>query len=404
VLVLCSLDEYPFPQSRNYLCIQLWRFEMRSLNNSLKLMVSLLLVPLFIQTANSQTFQEKSETRKLAEIYSSTSPLEVMKHLDELADLLRKDLRARVWLLDYEGTVLPGAAIRLSFMIELYLTRKADLKDYLLTRAGARRQGESKVEVWYVPPGGIQPQLSGETAARDYGAAYEWDEQYYLLQSEKALLKGTEAETLDSNYYETSDANYFDNHNTFLDSFRSELVLPQAWRGRIVIYPKRGDPPGLPQRIADYERRYLLRKHFIEPSRISLEIGEPRERRKIELWIVPNTIPLLISEFVPTDAPTTDAELAHLVADLQALKGVQADGRIFVIAYTGQVLTGAQNIKREVTAQAVLEDIKQSLLQKYGVAPDHVVLIDGGKQKGCGVELWIVPPGAIEPLPKLAAP
>jgi hypothetical protein len=365
-------------------------------NYSLKSLIPLLLILLFTQTADLQTPQQSSETRKFAEFYSSTSPVEMMRQLDSLTELLRKEHGASVWLLDYEGTVLPGAATRLSFTVENYLTRKGGIKNYLLTREGTWRQGDSKVELWYVPPGGVRPQPSHEAVTRDYGVAYKWDELYYLLQDEKALLNGTEAEALDSNYY--------NNHATILDSFRSELVLPQAGRGRIVIYPKRGDPPDLPQRLADYERRYLLRKHFIEPSKISLEVGEPRERRKIELWIVPNVGPVLISEFIPIDSTTTDAQLAHVVEVLHDLKGVQAGARIFVIAYTGAVLSSAQVSKREVIAQDVLEGLKKSLLQRYRMAADRVVAIDGGKQKEGGVELWIVPPGAIEPAPKLAEP
>jgi hypothetical protein len=361
-------------------------------NNSLK---SLLLILLLTQVADPQTPQQTSETHKVAELYSSTNPLEMMKQLDSFADLLRKEPQARAWVLGYEGTILPGAAVRLSFTVENYLSRKGVIGDARLTRANGRRQGESKLELWYVPPGADYPELAYETVTSEGGAAYKWDEQYYLLQEEKAALKGVEAETLDSNYY--------NDHTTFLDSFRSELVLPQAGRGRIVIYPKRGDPSDLPQKIADYERRYLLRRHFIEPSMISLEIGEQRERRKVELWIVPNVIPLLISDFAPADSTTTDTRLADLATVMQNLKGVQAGGKIFVIAYTG-AFTNAQNIKQQVIGQAILEEIKKSLVQKYRVAPDRVVVIDGGKQKEGGVELWIVPPGAIEPAPKLAEP
>jgi hypothetical protein len=356
----------------------------------------LTLLLLFYLVADAQTPQQPSETLKFAEFYSSTSPIEMMKQLDNLAELLRKEPRARVWLLDYEGTILPGAATRLSFTVENYLSRKEGLQDYLLTRAGARCQGESKVELWYVPPGGLLPHPSNETVPRDYRFAFKWDELYYLLQDEKALLKGTESETLDSNYY--------NDHNTFLDSFRSQLVLPQAGRGRIVIYPKRGDPSDLPQRLADYERRYLFRKHGIDSSKISLEVGEPRERRKVELWIVPQADPLLMSEFAPTDAATIEGELARVVQELRALKGVQGDGKIYVIAYTGAFIGSAQVSKREVTAQVLLEGVRKSVTRKYGVEADRIVTIDGGKQKEVGVELWIVPPGAAEPAPKLTEP
>jgi hypothetical protein len=368
---------------------------MRLSSNSLKFPVSLLLILLFTRIAAPQTPQQTPEARKFAEFYSSTNPIEMMKQLNSFADLLRKEPQARAWLLDYEGTILPGAAVRLSFTVENYLSGRGGIENFRLTRAGGRRQGESKLELWYVPTGADYPKLSNEAVTSEGGAAYKWDEQYYLLQEEKAALKGVEAETLDSNYY--------NDHTTFLDSFRSELVLPQAGRGRIVIYPKRGDPPDLPQKIADYERRYLLRRHFIAPSMVSLEIGEPRERRKVELWIVPSVIPILMSDFAPADSTTTDPRLADLVTALQNLKGVQAGSKILVIAYTG-AFTDAQNIKRQVNAQAILEEIKKSLVQKYRVAPDRIIAIDGGKQKEGGVELWIIPPGAIEPAPKLAEP
>jgi hypothetical protein len=356
----------------------------------------LMLLPAFTQdAANRQATHQATEARKFAEFNRTTSPLEMMKQLDSLAELLRKEPQAGAWLIDYQGQIVPGAAIRLSFTVENYLSKRGGIEVSRLTRAGNWREGESTLELWYVPAGAGFPKLPTQTVFRDYSVPYKWDELYYLLQEEKAALKGGEKETLDSNYYHDS--------ATFLDSFRSEMTLPQTGRGRIMIYPKKGDPPDLARKIGDYERRYLLRRHFIEPSRVAIEIGEPRARRKVELWVVPSVYPIFISDFSPADSQWREAQLADIATRLQNLKGVLAGSKIFVIAYTGS-FTDEHNIRQEVAAQTILDDIKRSLVHQYRIEPDRVATIDGGKLDEAGGELWIVPPGAIEPAPKLTEP
>jgi hypothetical protein len=362
------------------------------------LLVSLLLLqlPAFAQdVARRQALQQTTGARKFAEFNRTTSPLEMMKQLDSFAELLRKEPQAGAWLIDYKGQIVPGSVLRLSFTVENYLIRKGGIEAFRLVRSGNWREGESTLELWYVPPGGGFPKLPIQTIFQDYSVPFKWDELYYLLQEEKAALKGGEKETLDSNYY--------NDPVVFLDSFRSEIALPQTGRGRIVIYPKKGDPPDLAQKIGDYQRRYLLRSYFVEPSRIAIEIGEPRARRKVELWVAPAVYPMFVSEFPPADSERRDLQLAEIATRLQNLKGVLAASRIFIIAYTGS-FTDEQNVKHEIAAQTILDDIKRSLVNQYRIEPDRVATIDGGKLDEAGVELWIVPPGAIEPAPKLAEP
>jgi hypothetical protein len=359
------------------------------------LLLSLLLVPACLQAAHAQVARTTPAASKFAEFDRHTSPPEMLKRLDAFAELLRKEPGATGWMLHYPGSILPGAAVRLSFTAENYLTKRGGVENARLTRVEGWREGESSLELWFVPEGAAYPNAARGTVYRDYTAAFQWDELYYLLREEKAALKGTEPETLDSNYYHE--------HSTFLDSFRSQIALPQSWRGRIVVRPKRGDPADLPLRIAEYERRYLLRKHSVETSRVSLEVGEPGERRKVELWVVPGVIALGPTEFVPGDPARTEMHLGSVVGTMQSLKGVQAGSRVFAIAYTGAV-TGRRDATREVSAASVLGEIKEALVKKYRLAPGRVVLLDGGRQKEALVELWIVPPGAIEPAPKLDEP
>jgi hypothetical protein len=359
------------------------------------LLLSLLLITPCLQAARAQGSGATPSASKFAEFDRHTRPPEMLKRLDAFAALLRKEPGATGWMLHYPGSILPGAAVRLSFTAENYLTRKGGVENSRLVRVEGWREGESALELWYVPPGAAYPNAARQAVYRDYTAAFQWDELYYLLREEKAALKGTEPETLDSNYYHE--------HSTFLDSFRSQIALPQSWRGRIVVRPKRGDPADLARRIAEYERRYLLRRHSVESSRVSVEVGEPDERRKVELWVVPGVIALGPTEFVPDSPASVEMRLGALVATLQTLKGVQAGSRVFAIAYTGAV-ADQNNARREVSAASVLGEIKEILLERHRLAPERVVLLDGGRQKDAVVELWIVPQGAVEPAPKLDEP
>jgi hypothetical protein len=357
---------------------------LRKLTGFLLLM---LLLTLHSRNVNSQT--APSDSRRFAEFNSRSNPIEMAKQLDSFAESLRKAPEMGGWLVDYEGSILPGAAKRLSFTAENYLYKKG-IEPFRLTRNSNRKQGESTLELWLVPPGKMPPRRPSESGNRNYTAAFKWDELYYLLKEEKVTMTGAEPETLDSNYYIE--------HGTFLDSFGSEIVLPQAWRGRIVLYPKRGDSPELAPRIVEYERSYILRRRFVDPSRLAMEIGAPGDRRKVELWIVPTVIPIFVVDFAPASEEIIERELSNLVTMWHQLRGVQAGSKILVIAYSGTV-GGDKNNRHSFVARSALEEIKSSLVQTHAVKPERIVTIDGGAYNEGKIELWLVPPGAIEPTP-----
>lgn len=356
---------------------------LRKLTGFLLLMVSLSLSG---RSVNSQT--APSDARRFAEFNSRSNPIEMTKQLDSFAESLRKAPEMGGWLVGYQGSILPGAATRLSFTAENYLSKKG-IEPSRLTRNSNKTQGESTLELWLVPPGKTPPRRPNEWGNRDYTDAFKWDELYYLLKEEKVALSGAEPETLDSNYYIE--------HGTFLDSFGSEIVLPQAWRGRIVVYPKRGDSPELARRIVEYERSYLLRRRFVDPSRLAMEIGAPGDRRKVELWVVPAVIPIFVGDFQPANQEITERELSGLVTMWRQLRGVQAGSKILIIAYSGTVVDN--NDRHSFVAGSALEEIRSSLVQTHTVNPERIATIDGGRQSLGKIELWLVPPGAIEPTP-----
>jgi hypothetical protein len=229
---------------------------------------------------------------------------------------------------------------------------------------------------------------------KDYRNAFVWDEMNYFLEAERKGLTPKDQQALNSNV--------FYSQNEWLNSYARALTFPQHPRGLLLIFPKRGDPPDLPSRIAEYQKRYLYRAAGIDGSRIAVSTpASLSETRKVQLWLVPGAGAMPMGEFIPTDRLTISGQLDQLVFTMRSLTGVQSGSKLYIIAYSG-ACEGIYG--KKLLATSLLAEMKQYLLQKQKVLPNQFVLIDGGVMEKCEVEPWLVPPGAITPKPKLREP
>lgn len=343
------------------------------------------------QTDLSQTSSSNTRARKIAEIDAETSAVELTARLDAFSTAVKSEPGSRGWLYYYPGTTLPGAALRLEAIAEKYLRENGNIP--LGNRMGGDRP-ISMVELWLVPEGANGPVPTPMPVVKDYRNTFLWDEMNYFLETERKRLTVKDNYALNSNFYY--------NQSEWLNSYAMALTLPQHPRGLLMIFPKRGDPPDLPLRIAEYQRRYLYRAKGIDPSRVGF--GTPAtvsESRKVQLWLVPATGPMPMGEFTPTDKKTVFEQLDQLVWTMRSLTGVQSGSKMYIIVYSG----GCEgDYGKNLLALSLMAEMKQYLLHKSGVLANQLVLINGGVMDECEVELWLVPPGATTPKPKLREP
>jgi hypothetical protein len=339
------------------------------------------------QTAPSATAQ----ARKIAEIDAETRPADVTARLDAFRAAVTSEPGSRGWLYYYSGVTLPGAALRLKSIAEKYLQLNGNIP--LGSSVGGDRT-ISTIELWLVPQGANRPRPTPMPVTKDYQNAFVWDEMNYFLETERKGLTHKDQQALNSNV--------FYSQNEWLNSYARALTFPQHPRGLLLIFPKRGDPPDLPSRIAEYQKRYLYRAAGIDESRIAVSTPQAlSETRKVQLWLVPGAGAMPMGEFTPTDRLTVSGQLDQLAFTMRSLTGVQSGSKLYIIVYSG-ACEGIYG--KKLLATSLLAEMKQYLLQKQKVLPNEFVLIDGGIMEKCEVEPWLVPPGAITPKPKLREP
>jgi len=344
------------------------------------------------QIAFSQTSSSVAQARKIAEIDPQTNHVELTARLDALIAAVRSEPGSRGWLFYYSGAKLPGAASRLLFIAEKYLRENGNIP------SGNMMGGDreiSTVELWLVPEGAKSPRPTPMPVMKDYRNAFIWDEMNYFLETERKRLTPKAEHALNSNFYY--------NQSEWLDSYARQLMHPQTPRGMLVIFLKRGDPPALAVRIAEYQKRFLYRAAGIDPSHVMVSTPAAlSETRKVQLWLGPGPGTMPMGTFNPTNQEAVFAQLDQLVATMRSLTGHQSGSTMHIIVYSGPC---EGEYGKNLAAPSLLAGMKQYLLQKKRVLPTQLVLINGGVMDKCEVEMWLVTPGStLIPKPKLREP
>lgn len=344
------------------------------------------------QIGFSQTSPSSTQARKIAEIDAQTSHVELTARLDAFIAAVKSEPGSRGWLFYYSGAALPGAAFRLLSIAEKYLRENGDIQ--YGNRIGGDR-AISTVELWLVPEGAKSPQPTPMPVLKDYRNAFLWDEMNYFLETERKRLTPKAEHALNSNFYY--------NQSEWLNSYARQLMRPQTSRGMLVIFLKRGDPPDLALRIAEYQKRFLYRAAGIDPSHVTVSTPAALgETRKVQLWLGPGPGTMPMGTFTPTNQAAVFAQLDQLVATMRGLTGSQSGSNMHIIVYSGAC---EGEYGKKLLAPSLMAGMKQYLVQKKRVLANQVVLIDGGVMDKCEVEMWLVTPGStLTPKPKLREP
>lgn len=198
-----------------------------------------------------------------------------------------------------------------------------------------------------------------------------------------------------------------------LEDFREVLLKEPNSQAYIIAYNGREDNPGKARRYALRAKNYLVTARGINPQRIIAVEGGRRKDFAVELWAVPkNSEPPVATPTVTEQSDLSDNLLYDSYGpgydNFGKYEGAEArlDGFALVLkkepAAWGCVIAYAQNGDDRMgmewdspgTAQEMSEGVKNYLVNRHGVAPSRVTVVDGGYSEGRSVELWIMRAGA----------
>jgi hypothetical protein len=236
-------------------------------------------VVLFL-TANVLGFDPQEQTNaqlpRLFDTYgviTSTSEAE-MARLDNFDGEFKKDPTSKVYIIGYNGRDdPPGKARRYILRAKNYLVEVRGVeRNRIVTIEGGRRE-DFIVELWIVPSGASAPlQTPSIPESSDLGDNLMFDE--YSLGYDSF------------GKYEDADARL----GRFAAALKRE---PAAW-GCIIAYAQNGDDRigvewdsgGSAKKVAQLQKRYLVKMHRFAPLKVTAVDGGYSEVRTVELWIM----------------------------------------------------------------------------------------------------------------------
>jgi hypothetical protein len=127
--------------------------------------------------------------------------------------------------------------------------------------------------------------------------------------------------------------------------------------------------------------------------------------RRHNFVVITVLLPVLVNGWTPTrptqafdvfgDINCEDewARLDNFAIQLQQ----QPLAKGYIIFYGGRIFRGRLPKRGEAAARAIR--LKPYLVEARGIPSKRVVVINGGYDESWNAELWIVPPGASEPVP-----
>jgi hypothetical protein len=211
--------------------------------------------------------------------------------LDALSIELMKQPDARGHIIIHNGVKdPPGLPYRHSLGVKNYFVRTKNIPLNRIDVIIGRSCETFSVDVWLVPSGVELPRqkCTFETSLEDTGPSGKFDEYFFD--------------------YEHPDGSLYDDPYLRLESFANELLTDRNAVGYIIGYAQRQDrsegkfvgdeyierkyeiwdKPGTGERIAEQEKRVLVKRSKVDPLRIKIIDGGYRESQMIELWILPS--------------------------------------------------------------------------------------------------------------------
>ena len=195
-------------------------------------------------------------------------------HLEDFRALLLKEPNSQAFIFAYNGREdNPGKARRFALRAKRYMVEVRDIIPQRIVTVEGGRRAEFVVELWLVPPGAKAPEPA---------------------------VTITEQTDLDDNLLYDSYSPGYDNFAKYeglearLDGFALALKKERAAWACVITYAQNGDDkmgmewdsPQTAQKTSQGVKNYLVRKHGLNPARISAVDGGYSEGRTVELWIM----------------------------------------------------------------------------------------------------------------------
>jgi hypothetical protein len=195
---------------------------------------------------------------------------QLLEFLEELA----KEPTAKAYIIAYGGRKdKPGKALRYALRAKNYLVESRGVHPAQIVAIDGGRREDFVVELWIVPNGAKPPEPAPTITVKD-----------------------DPGDNLLYDSFEVDCEGYwcaFENDAAHLDGFAAALKKePGSW-ACIIAYAQSGDdragqewdPPGRAKEIAESQKKYLIKRHGLAPSRLSAVDGG-YSARIVELWIM----------------------------------------------------------------------------------------------------------------------
>ena len=236
--------------------------------------VSILLLMLSPPPAVSRPSALQPAARKIDEykIGETRSHDEQMRLWTAFDDFAGEPEHTRLFIIGYSN--LLGGARRYATRARNYLVAAHGLSPARIVAVAGGYRAEASVEIWAVPAAAQEPAPRPGGSFKDNAReAWKYDE-FLLVGWWLTWGKGYEGEA------------------GRLDGFASALQASPRAKGYIVVHKGAQDceyclGPGTELRFAREQKDYLVRKHQIAPSRISVISGGRIRGGVMELWVIP---------------------------------------------------------------------------------------------------------------------
>jgi hypothetical protein len=310
--------------------------------------------------------------RKVDE-YGKIGHCDETARLDSFAMELRNDPSAKGYLVIYAGKDdLPSWTEGILGRAASYLVNARGLAPARVKVIDGGRRDERTAELWVVPETGTPPQPSNAVEYKlDRTKAYQWDEDAFDISYQPDDTGPDAADAEDSDPQGAEGEPAAADKAADAQSAEAESAEEAAWR-------------------SDYEKHHI---EVVAHGLIEYE-PEPEESDAHKTGGTPAGIEAAAEqEDEPTYGDTTIGLSWNVEKLSQELKEVP-DARLCLVYYWGLKAATRERV-REVVERAIVKTEEQT-----GVKRDRIILIDGGRSRDPGIELWVVPRGAEPPTPR----
>jgi hypothetical protein len=211
----------------------------------------------------------------LIDAFGDIQTSDLLARLDNFAIELQNSPQSRGFIVGYaQANKFPGWPMRRVLWCMNYLVGVRGIDAARVIRVNGGFRDDVRYEFWVEPPGAEPPvrpfDLAAEMAREK--SPYLFD-RIFVFENSRGVRESYEYDYL----YDRGE----------LEPFAEALRSDPAARGLIVAYAERRDARGADRRLAARRKLTLVKSFPVAASRVVAVGGGRREKRTLELWIVP---------------------------------------------------------------------------------------------------------------------